>query len=161
MAESRSTSSGSATAEEFTPALDRVTAVAGTTDGFELSQIDLELRPIRGMDLLVVPGLVVDRVHAEELHAARFDAICGWLREWFNVLPLDEAATRLEPQTHVAGDEALAVRHELVEALLEGRVPEAVVDQLREARLDLLDLARFEAGFDSDGRVKAARIEFL
>ena len=32
------------TAEEFTPALDRVTAVAGTTDGFELSQIDLELR---------------------------------------------------------------------------------------------------------------------
>ena len=32
------------TAEEFTPALDRVQAVAGTTDGFELSQIDLELR---------------------------------------------------------------------------------------------------------------------
>jgi len=32
------------TAEDFTPALDRVQAVAGTTDGFELSQIDLELR---------------------------------------------------------------------------------------------------------------------
>jgi ATP-dependent DNA helicase RecG len=32
------------TAEEFSPALDRVQAVAGTTDGFELSQIDLELR---------------------------------------------------------------------------------------------------------------------
>ena len=32
------------TAEEFTPALDRVQAVASTTDGFELSQIDLELR---------------------------------------------------------------------------------------------------------------------
>jgi ATP-dependent DNA helicase RecG len=32
------------TAEEFSPALERVQAVAGTTDGFELSQIDLELR---------------------------------------------------------------------------------------------------------------------
>jgi len=32
------------TAEEFSPALERVQAVAATTDGFELSQIDLELR---------------------------------------------------------------------------------------------------------------------
>lgn len=32
------------TAEEGTPALERVMAVAATTDGFELSQIDLELR---------------------------------------------------------------------------------------------------------------------
>ena len=32
------------TAEEGTPALERVAAVAATTDGFELSQIDLELR---------------------------------------------------------------------------------------------------------------------
>ncbi|MFM7030304.1 MAG: ATP-dependent DNA helicase RecG [Micrococcales bacterium] len=32
------------TAEDHTPALERVQAVASTTDGFELSQIDLELR---------------------------------------------------------------------------------------------------------------------
>ncbi|MEY4742861.1 MAG: hypothetical protein RIR34_200 [Actinomycetota bacterium] len=32
------------TAEAFSPALERVQAVAATTDGFELSQIDLELR---------------------------------------------------------------------------------------------------------------------
>lgn len=32
------------TAEDLSPALDRVRAVAATTDGFELSQIDLELR---------------------------------------------------------------------------------------------------------------------
>ncbi|MEN9715550.1 MAG: hypothetical protein RJA35_1017 [Actinomycetota bacterium] len=32
------------TAEDLTPALERVQAVAATTDGFELSQIDLELR---------------------------------------------------------------------------------------------------------------------
>jgi ATP-dependent DNA helicase RecG len=32
------------TADEGTPALERVQAVASTTDGFELSQIDLELR---------------------------------------------------------------------------------------------------------------------
>jgi len=32
------------TADEFSPAMERVQAVAATTDGFELSQIDLELR---------------------------------------------------------------------------------------------------------------------
>ncbi|MDP2005221.1 MAG: polysaccharide deacetylase family protein [Rubrivivax sp.] len=40
-----------------------------------------------------------DALFPDEVHAARFDAICGWLREWFNVLPLDEAAVRLSQGT--------------------------------------------------------------
>ena len=47
-----------------------------------------------------------------------------------------EAAARLEPQPHVAGDELLRVRHERVERLLERREPEAVVDELGVARLE-------------------------
>jgi len=46
--------------------------------------------------------LIFHRVLAEpdplfpgEIDRVRFDAICGWLRRWFEVLPLDEAARRL------------------------------------------------------------------
>lgn len=40
-----------------------------------------------------------DPLFPEELDAARFDAVCGWVRSWFNVLPLDEAARRLAQGT--------------------------------------------------------------
>jgi peptidoglycan/xylan/chitin deacetylase (PgdA/CDA1 family) len=36
-----------------------------------------------------------DPLFPEEIDAARFDAICGWLRTWFDVLPLEIAARRL------------------------------------------------------------------
>lgn len=35
-----------------------------------------------------------DPIFPEEMHARRFDAVCGWLKRWFQVLPLDEAARR-------------------------------------------------------------------
>lgn len=40
-----------------------------------------------------------DPLFPDEMHAARFDAVCGWVRGWFNVLPLDEAARRLAQGT--------------------------------------------------------------
>jgi peptidoglycan/xylan/chitin deacetylase (PgdA/CDA1 family) len=47
--------------------------------------------------------LIFHRVHAapdplfpDEADAARFDAILGWLKQWFQILPLDEAARRLQ-----------------------------------------------------------------
>lgn len=40
-----------------------------------------------------------DPLFPGEMHAARFDAVCGWVRGWFNVLPLDEAARRLAEGT--------------------------------------------------------------
>jgi peptidoglycan/xylan/chitin deacetylase (PgdA/CDA1 family) len=36
-----------------------------------------------------------DPLFPDEIHARRFDEICGWLKSWCNVLPLDEAASRL------------------------------------------------------------------
>lgn len=36
-----------------------------------------------------------DALFPEEVDAARFDQICRWLKQWFNVLPLDEAVTLL------------------------------------------------------------------
>jgi peptidoglycan/xylan/chitin deacetylase (PgdA/CDA1 family) len=36
-----------------------------------------------------------DSLFPEVLDAARFEAVCGWLRAWFVVLPLDEAVARL------------------------------------------------------------------
>jgi len=32
-----------------------------------------------------------DPLFPDEMHAARFDELCGWVSRWFNVLPLDEA----------------------------------------------------------------------
>ncbi len=40
-----------------------------------------------------------DPVFPEEMHAERFKVLCDWLRDWFNVLPLDEALKRLDAGT--------------------------------------------------------------
>lgn len=36
-----------------------------------------------------------DPLFPDEIHAHTFDALCGWMRRWFNVLPLDQAARQL------------------------------------------------------------------
>ena len=36
-----------------------------------------------------------DPIFPDEMHAAQFDAVCGWVARWFNVLPLEEAVQRL------------------------------------------------------------------
>lgn len=40
-----------------------------------------------------------DPLFPDEMHAARFDELCGWLSAWFNVLPLDQAVQRLQAGT--------------------------------------------------------------
>lgn len=37
-----------------------------------------------------------DPLFPDEVDAARFDELLGWVQSWFNVLPLDEAARRLQ-----------------------------------------------------------------
>ncbi len=37
-----------------------------------------------------------DPLFPGEMHRRRFDAVLGWLRDWFNVLPLDEAIRALK-----------------------------------------------------------------
>ena len=40
-----------------------------------------------------------DPLFPDEMHAQRFDTVCGWLKSWFNVLALDEAVARLKAGT--------------------------------------------------------------
>jgi peptidoglycan/xylan/chitin deacetylase (PgdA/CDA1 family) len=40
-----------------------------------------------------------DPLFPQEVDAARFDQICGWLRAWFNVVPLDKAVCGLRDGT--------------------------------------------------------------
>ncbi len=40
-----------------------------------------------------------DPIFPDEQHARRFDKTCGWLKSWFNVLPLDAAAAHLNTGT--------------------------------------------------------------
>ena len=40
-----------------------------------------------------------DPLFPDEVHARRFDVLCGWLAAWFNVLPLNEAVERLKAGT--------------------------------------------------------------
>lgn len=40
-----------------------------------------------------------DKLFPDEMHAHRFDALCGWLASWFNVLPLDQAVAHLQTGT--------------------------------------------------------------
>ena len=37
-----------------------------------------------------------DPIFPQEMHAQRFDVLCGWLKSWFNVLPLDLAVRHLK-----------------------------------------------------------------
>jgi len=40
-----------------------------------------------------------DPLFPDEVDATRFNLICGWLKAWFNVLPLDQAVARLKSGT--------------------------------------------------------------
>lgn len=40
-----------------------------------------------------------DVIFPDEMHARRFDELCGWLAAWFTVLPLDQAVARLRAGT--------------------------------------------------------------
>lgn len=45
----------------------------------------------------VLPEL--DPLFPDEVHAQRFDEICGWLKSWLTVLPLDQAVARMKAGT--------------------------------------------------------------
>lgn len=40
-----------------------------------------------------------DTIFPGEMHANRFNEVCGWLKTWFNVLPLDAAVAHLKAGT--------------------------------------------------------------
>jgi peptidoglycan/xylan/chitin deacetylase (PgdA/CDA1 family) len=44
-------------------------------------------------------GPAVDPIYPDEMHVRRFNEVCGWLKSWFNVLPLDVAAAHMKAGT--------------------------------------------------------------
>jgi peptidoglycan/xylan/chitin deacetylase (PgdA/CDA1 family) len=66
----------------------------------------------------------VDPLFPQEMQAQRFDRLCGWLAQWFDVLPLDEAVRRLKggslPQRALAitFDDGYADNHDVAMPIL-------------------------------------------
>lgn len=126
--------------------------------------------------------LIFHRIHAEadplfpgEPDAAFFDEMLGWLKSWFNVIPLDEAVFRLKSQTlparaaaitfddgyadnyHVAlpilKKHGLTATFFVATGFLDGGIMwnDLVIELARRTTLDVLDLDCFELGQYSMG----------
>lgn len=68
---------------------------------------------------------VLDPLFPDEMHAQRFDEVCGWLKAWFNVLPLDQAIGHMKTGTLPAGaacitfDDGYADNHDVAMPILQ------------------------------------------
>lgn len=123
-----------------------------------------------------------DPIFPAEMHARRFDDVCGWLKSWFNVLPLDVAAAQLKVGTLPARaacitfDDGYADNHDVAMPILQrqglpatffiatgfldgGRMwNDTVIESVRLTKvrtLDLGELGRFVVGTPAE---KAATI---
>lgn len=132
-----------------------------------------------------------DPLFPEDVDTQRFDEVCGWLRRWFQVLPLDEAVRRMQAgdlparALAITFDDGYADNHDLALPILRshglpatffiatgfldgGRMwNDTVVESVRrcrEPRLDLADLGLpgiGELDFEGPGRRRRAMDRLL
>jgi len=108
-----------------------------------------------------------DGLFPDEMHARRFDLVCGWLASWFNVIPLDQAIPQLRADTLPARsacitfDDGYADNHDVALPILKqhglpatffiatdfvdgGRMwNDTVIECIRRSRMQQLDLGRY------------------
>jgi peptidoglycan/xylan/chitin deacetylase (PgdA/CDA1 family) len=129
-----------------------------------------------------------DPLFPDEMHARRFDALCGWLASWFNVLALDDAMARLSADTLPARaacitfDDGYADNHHVALPILQrhglvatffiatgfldgGRMwNDTIIESIRRAKRPTLDLSSMGLGHHAIGSIdekKAAIAELI
>ena len=120
-----------------------------------------------------------DALFPEEIHARRFDELCGWLAAWFNVLPLDHAVARLQAGTLPARaacitfDDGYADNYSVAMPILQrhgltatffiatgfldgGRMwNDTIIETVRRCQSDVLDLSELGLGSHPLGGIAA------
>ena len=126
-----------------------------------------------------------DPIFPAEMYARRFDEMCGWLKSWFNVLPLDAAATHLQQGTLPARaacitfDDGYADNHDVAMPILQrhgltatffvatgfldgGRMwNDTIIEAVRECKSHVLDLGELGAFVLGKPVEKAAAIDAI
>ncbi len=124
-----------------------------------------------------------DPLFPDEMHGRRFDAVCGWLASWFNLLPLDQAVAGLKTGTLPARaacitfDDGYADNHAVAMPILQrhgltatffiatgfldgGRMwNDTIIETIRGSKMPLLDLSSLGLGrhaIDTLGERQAA-----
>ena len=120
-----------------------------------------------------------DPLFPDEMHAARFDELCGWLAGWFNVLPLDQAVQRMQVGTLPARaacitfDDGYADNHHVAMPILQrhgltatffiatgfldgGRMwNDTIIETVRACKAQLLDVSALGLGCNALNTVTA------
>ena len=113
---------------------------------------------------------VPDPLFPDEMHARRFDELCGWLKSWFTVLPLDEAVAKLNTGTLperaacITFDDGYADNHDVAMPILQrhglsatffiatgfldgGRMwNDTIIESVRSCKVPILDLSSLDLG---------------
>lgn len=122
-----------------------------------------------------------DPLFPDEMHACRFDDVCGWLKSWFTVLPLDEAVAQLKTGSLPARaacitfDDGYADNHHVAMPILQshgltatffiatgyldgGRMwNDTLIESIRACSLPVLDLSTLGLGRHALGAVDDRR----